>query len=83
MLGYDRAVTDPRHKAYVLGWKAAGRALREIRLRELREVDTAAAIQQLAGAFDDAVRRLPPRASSGLVEQQRLFMILAARRGLS
>ena len=75
-------MTDPRHKAYVMGWKAGGAALREVRLRELRATDTATAIQQLGGAFNDAVRRFPPRTSSGLVEQQRLFMLFALRRGL-
>lgn len=83
VMEYTPPVTDPRHKSYVLGWKAAGEALRAVRLRELRDTDTAAALQQLAGAFDDAVRRLPPRSTSGLVEQQRLFGLLAARRGLA
>lgn len=27
---------DPRHKAYVMGWKATGAALAEIRKRELQ-----------------------------------------------
>jgi hypothetical protein len=76
------AMVDPRHKAYVQGWKAAGLALREVRRRELRATVTPAALQQLAGAFDDAVRRFPLRPGSGLVEQQRLFLLLAAQRGL-
>lgn len=66
----------------MMAWKAGGAALREVRLRELRATDTPTAIQQLGGAFNDAVRRFPPRPSSGLVEQQRLFMLFALRRGL-
>ena len=75
-------MVDPRHKAYVMGWKATGAALEEIRKRELRATDTQVAIQQLAGAFNDAVHRFPPRPTSGLVEQQRWFMLLAKRSGL-
>jgi hypothetical protein len=79
MLG---GMVDPRHKAYVMGWKATGLALAEIRKRELRATVTRVALQQLAGAFNDAVRRAPPRPTSGLVEQQRLFLLLAKRLGL-
>lgn len=70
---------DPRHKSYALGWNRAAVELRRIHREEIRATDTPRALQQLAGAFDDAVRRFPPRASSGLVEQQRLFQILARR----
>ena len=70
---------DPRHKAYVTGWKAAGLALEEIRRRELRATVTQDALQHLALAFNDAVHRYPPRPGSGLVEQQRLFLLLAKR----
>lgn len=76
-------MVDPRHKAYVLGWRDAGAALRRVRRAELRSVDTVEALQQLAPAFNDAVRRLPPRPDSGLVEQQRLFLVLARRLGLA
>lgn len=76
-------MSDPRHKAYVMAWKATGAALAEVKKHELRATDTQVAIQQLAGAFNDAVRRFPPRATSGLVEQQRWFMLLARRSGLA
>jgi hypothetical protein len=72
-------IEDPRHKAYVMGWKAAGPVLAEIRRAELRATVTSVALLQLSGAFNDAVRRYPLRASSGLVEQQRLFGLLAKR----
>jgi len=53
-------------------WRAAGPALEEIRLRELRALDTCEAVRQIFGSF------LPPanpgrNATSGLVEQQALF----------
>jgi|GEM_PF-472049 len=70
---------DPRHKAYVRGWKAAGLAIQEIRRREIRATVTPVALQQLSGAFNDAVHRYPPRPGSGLVEQQRWFLLLAKR----
>ena len=64
-------------------WKAAGLALAEIRKRELRTTVTPEALAQLASAFNDAVHRFPPRAGSGLVEQQRLFLRLARTLGLT
>jgi hypothetical protein len=59
-------------------WKKAGVELDRIRREEVRKTDTAEALAVLADAFELA-RRLPPRPSSGLVEQQALFGKLRRR----
>jgi hypothetical protein len=64
---------------HVARWKRLGPALEQIRLDELRSVDTAQAIRQLAPAFELAVRQ-PPRGSAGLVEQQAIFKKLHSRK---
>lgn len=53
-------------------WAANGPLLEELRDREIRQADTAAAIRMFDMAFRIALRELPPRDSSGLVEWQRL-----------
>jgi len=60
-----------RLKAYVLRWKKLGPVLDAIRDREILEADTAASIRSMDQAFRIALRDLPPRDSSGLVEWQR------------
>jgi hypothetical protein len=60
-------------RRWVETWKLAGPELAAIRREEVRTMDNVVALQQLAGCFNDATRRLPPRESSGLVEMQRLF----------
>lgn len=66
-------------REHVARWKKLGPQLEEIRLRELSAVDTAQAIRDLAPAFELALRQ-PPRASSGLVEQQAIFKKLHLRK---
>jgi hypothetical protein len=61
-----------RGREWVAAWKRAGSALAEVRLRELRNLDTFAAIALLYGADEHSVLRLPSP-TSGLIEQQRLF----------
>ena len=59
-------------RRWVETWRRAGQELAEIRRRELASTDTREAIRQLFGsaaAFQD----LPPRTTSGLVEQQAWF----------
>lgn len=51
-------------------WAANGPLLEELRDREIRRADTAFSIQMFELAFRIAVRDLPPRDSSGLVEWQ-------------
>jgi hypothetical protein len=54
-------------------WVRAGEALSELKRRELREVDTRAALVQLADAFEYALRHARSTDTSGLVVQQQLF----------
>jgi hypothetical protein len=59
-------------------WERAGPELDRIRRMEVRGTDTVSALEALADAFEWA-RRLPPRPSSGLIEQQALFGKLHGR----
>lgn len=62
-----------RIKAWVEAWRRAGPELERLRRREIRRANTASAIAALSGPFESAMRQFPPRATSGLVEQQRRF----------
>jgi len=59
-----------REREYVQLWKENGPLLDRLRDREIREADTAASIRMFEQAFRIALRDLPPRASSGLLEWQ-------------
>lgn len=67
--------TDPDSeliRQWVRTWRRVGQELDAIRRREIESADTREAVQQLFGsaaAFED----LPPRTTSGLVEQQAWF----------
>ncbi len=54
-------------------WRHAAPRLEAIRRRELRELDTFAAIARLCGPADYHQPPRAPRPTSGLIEQQRLF----------
>ncbi len=58
---------------WIGNWRAAGPVLESLRAEEIRNSDTAAAIEQLSDAFESARREWSAPATSGLVEQQRLF----------
>jgi hypothetical protein len=60
-------------RRWVKQWEAAAPRLEEIRRREIRELDTQRVLAILEPAFNHAVRTLPPRPSSGMVEMQRWF----------
>lgn len=62
-----------RAREWVAAWKRAGPALEEIRRRELRQLDSFAAISLLCGPADYTVAPRAPKPTSGLIEQQRLF----------
>lgn len=73
-------MSDTNLKRWADGWESAGRALHALRCRELEAMtddDTRRAIADIFSSAppDDA----PPRMSSGLVEQQRLFESLRRR----
>jgi len=53
---------------YARRWKELGPILKQIRDREIRQADTPSFIQVMNQAFRIALRDLPPRQSSGLVE---------------
>jgi hypothetical protein len=59
-------------------WKVAGPELERIRFESLRGLSTPDAVLQLGEAFEMA-EKLPPRKSSGLVEQQAIFKKLHRR----
>jgi hypothetical protein len=60
-------------RRWLAGWQKAGPVLERLRADAIRNSDTAAAIEQLSDAFESALRNYPPPATSGLVEQQRIF----------
>ena len=55
-------------RRWVETWKQAGPELEAIRRREVKELDTLETLACLEDAFNYAVRNVPPRPSSGLVE---------------
>jgi len=57
-------------RRWVQAWKEAGPALDAIRRREIQEADNLKVLANLEGAFNQALRTMPPRSSSGLVEMQ-------------
>ncbi|HYW43520.1 MAG TPA: hypothetical protein VE959_11735 [Bryobacteraceae bacterium] len=67
-------------KEYARRWTELAPLLQEIRDRETRQADTASSIRMMEQAFRIALRDLPPRESSGLVEWQR-YMALWRQRG--
>jgi hypothetical protein len=58
---------------WVHTWKEAGPKLDAIRRQEIQQADNLKVLAMLEGAFNHALRTLPPRSSSGLVEMQRWF----------
>ncbi len=63
---------------WVETWKRAGPELEAIRQREIAEADNLAVLASLEGPFNQALRALPPRKSSGMVEMQKLLAKLRA-----
>jgi hypothetical protein len=62
-------------RAWIRNWEKTGPILEELRWKSIREADTLEAIAAFDGAFQTAVRDFPPKAWSGLIEQQRLFQM--------
>lgn len=58
---------------WVENWKEAGKELEKIRREEIRAGSVQETIFALTDAFESAIRHNPPKPTSGLVEQQRLF----------
>jgi hypothetical protein len=54
-------------------WEDAGPELEAIRRPEIRDADNLKVLAVLEEAFNHALRMLPPRPSSGMVEMQAWF----------
>lgn len=63
-------------KRWVRTWAEAGPELQKVRDADIRAANTADMIECSAALFRDAVRNFPPKPTSGLMEQQRLFLKL-------
>ena len=59
-------------------WRKAGPELERLRREDIRQADTRKAVKAFAGMVKAALRTLPARSDSGLVEQQRYFRQLRA-----
>lgn len=64
---------EQRVREWIRNWEETGPLLEQLRAEDIRNSDTAAAIEQLSDAFESARREWSPPPTSGLVEQQRLF----------
>mgnify|MGYP001039081314 CR=1 FL=1 len=64
---------EQRIRQWTRTWAEAAPMLESLRRQAIRNADTAIAIEQLSDAFESARRQWQPPATSGLVEQQRLF----------
>ncbi len=74
MRGDNEVMTDQEMiKRWAQTWKEVGPELELMRLREVRDEDTALSLELLAPAFEQALRTGGPDAGSGLVEMQRYF----------
>jgi len=61
-------------RAWIRNWEVVGAVLERERIESIRRVDTTEAIKAMEPAYEWARLHWSPRKSSGLVEQQRLFM---------
>ena len=57
-------------------WAAAAPMLQEVRDRDIREADTTRSLRNLAGIVLQTASTMPERTTSGLVNQQRIFLKL-------
>lgn len=57
-------------KEYLLRWRELTPILRALKDEDIRRAETWSAIRAFDGIFEAAVRDLPPRESSGLVDFQ-------------
>jgi hypothetical protein len=60
-------------RRWVETWKQAAPELKAIRRREIQQADNLQVLASLESAFNHAIRTMPPRKSSGLVEMQVWF----------
>jgi len=62
----------------VAAWRRAEPTLECVRRENIRTTDTASAIAAFSGMALASAKTHPPEKTSGLVEQQRIFMKIAA-----
>lgn len=67
-------MTDAEQREYLKRCQAGWDYLAEERRERVRAVDTAQSLRLLGRLFNAAVRQYPPTLTSGLIEQQALFM---------
>jgi hypothetical protein len=67
---------EDRTRVWVDAWAAAAPVLQRTRDADIRASDTPSWILATNSLFREAVRRLPPEPTSGLIEQQRWFTLL-------
>ena len=65
-------------KKSVAAWQRAEPTLERVRRENIRATDTTSAIAAFSGMALAAAKNNPPEKTSGLVEQQRIFMKIAA-----
>ncbi|MCB0317132.1 MAG: hypothetical protein KDD56_00140 [Bdellovibrionales bacterium] len=68
---------NDNEKKWIKAWKSAGPALDEIRKKELKSTVTGQAIEALSDAYEWSLRSYKEKATSGLVEQQKIFSKVA------
>ncbi len=68
-------------KKWAETWKLAGADLERIRRQEIRALDSYRAIALLCGPADYTAPPRAPKPTSGLIEQQRWFMMARERLG--
>jgi hypothetical protein len=69
-------------KRWVDNWKTLGPELERMREEDVRNTDTKRSIRALKGIALMTLPNHPPEPTSGLVEQQRWFRLIALREGL-
>lgn len=73
-------MSDAELKRWAETWERAGRELAQVRRQELEAMTDDDVRRAIADLFSGAIAAdLPPRTTSGLVEQQRLFGQLRRR----
>lgn len=72
-----RATERAEIRRWITTWQNAQAPLERQKRAELRRLDTVRSVMELAGAFEHALAHAVPQPHSGLVEQQRRFLLLA------
>jgi hypothetical protein len=77
MKAVDQMTAEEKNqvRAWFRRWDKAASVMENLRVESVRFADTARAIAAFDGAFETAIRDLPAKPYSGLVEQQRLFKL--------